>query len=115
MLYLSGNETPEYRSLLADGLWYAPFSYPFLFFNVYVQVMLMAVSRPKPSTVLSFLENILFNNLTILLLPRVLGITGVWLSFPIAELLTVLFSAVIFLRAWNKFLPETPEGPETAA
>ena len=115
MLYLSGNETPEYRSLLADGLWYAPFSYPFLFFNVYVQVMLMAVSRPKPSTFLSFLENILFNNLTILLLPKVLGITGVWLSFPIAELLTVLFSAVIFLRAWNKFLPEAPEGPETAA
>ena len=111
-LYLSGNETPEYRALLSDGLWYAPFSYPFLFFNVYVQVMFMAVSRPRSSTVLSFLENILFCNLTILVMPKLLGITGVWLSLTVAELMTVLFSAIFFFKAFGHFIPEPQSEPD---
>ncbi len=114
-LYLSGNEGPEYRDLLSEGLWYAPFSYPFLFFNVYVQVMFLAVSRAKESTIISVLENIVFCNLTILVLPKLFGITGVWLSLTVAELITVLFSIFFFYKEHDKFITEPDAEPDTVS
>ena len=91
-LYLSGNEPEDYRETIKEGLSIAPLCYAPMFFNIYVQVMFMAVSKSKPATVLSFLENIVFCNLTVLILPRLLGVTGVWLSITVAEIITILFS-----------------------
>ncbi|MBQ8996239.1 MAG: hypothetical protein IJ091_10535 [Oscillospiraceae bacterium] len=92
MLYLTGKESGEYRDLIYQGLSYAPYCYPFMFFNVYVQVMFMAVSRPKIATILSTLENIVFCNAAILILPKIVGIVGVWNSLTLAEMCTIIFS-----------------------
>ena len=92
MLYLTGAEGEDYKGLIREGLAYAPLLYPFMFFNVYTQVMFMAVNRPRTATILSFLENILFCNLTVLVLPSIMGVTGVWISLPVAEIFTIVFS-----------------------
>ena len=103
ILYLSGGEPQDYRDTIKEGLALAPLCYPFMFFNIYVQVMFMAVSNHKPATLLSFLENILFCNLTILVLPRLLGVTGVWLSLTVAEIFTIAFSVYYIWKYRNAY------------
>ena len=102
-LYLSGNEPEEYRETIKEGLTLAPLCYPFMFFNIYVQVMFMAVSKSRPATILSFLENILFCNVSVLILPRLLGVTGVWLSITAAEIMTIAFSLFFIWKYRNAY------------
>ena len=102
-LYLSGNEPQDYRDTVREGLSYAPLVYPFMFFNIYVQVMFMAVNRSRPATILSFLENILFCNLTVLILPRLFGLTGFWLAISVAEMLTIAFSLFYIWKYRNAY------------
>ena len=74
------------------------FSFSFLFcgLNIFISAAFTALSNGKLSACLSFLRT--FGLITVLLfiLPHFLGVTGVWLAVPVAELLTMLV-AVIFL------------------
>lgn len=50
------------------------------------------------SAILSFLRTFVFIVAAILLLPRLLGVDGIWLSIPAAEALALLVSAWYMVR-----------------
>ena len=82
-LFASG--TSEVYRLAAAG--FPVFSCSFLFcgLNIFVSAMYTALSNGKLSAMLSFLRTFVLLAGAILLLPRLFGISGVWLAVPAAE------------------------------
>ena len=76
------------------------FAVGFLFsgFNVYASAMFTALNDGRTSAILSFCHTIVFLLGMLLILPRMLGMLGVWFSMPIAEFMAVIMSAVFFRR-----------------
>lgn len=78
-------DAPEVCRVAEQG--FSVFSYSFLFcgLNIFASAMFTALSNGRVSAVLSFLRTFGLLAGGILLLPRIWGITGVWLAVPAAE------------------------------
>lgn len=86
--YIAGmfaGEASEVYGITVQG--FGVFSFGFLFcgWNIFISGMFTALSNGKVSAVLSFLRTFGLLAGGILMLPRVWGITGVWLAVPVAE------------------------------
>ena len=64
------------------------FHYIFAGFNIFASSFFTALNNGLISAIISFLRTLVFQCITILLLPIVLGLDGIWFSVIIAELLT---------------------------
>lgn len=82
---------------------YHIFVWNFLFagINIFASSFFTALSNGKVSAMISFLRTFVFVTGSILLLPLLWGIDGVWLAIPAAEGITVLF-AVFLLFSQRK-------------
>lgn len=67
-------------------------------FNIFSSGMFTAFSNGKVSALLSLLRTFVFFIVGLLILPRFLGINGVWLIVPFAELTTLVVSAIFIYR-----------------
>lgn len=90
-------ETSEVCRIAADG--FSIFSYSFLFcgLNIFASAMFTALSNGTVSAVLSFLRTFGLLTICILMLPRLWGVTGVWLAVPAAEGVMFAVSAACLL------------------
>ena len=79
------------------------FSLSFLFsgFNTFSSAMFTAFSNGKVSALISFLRTFLFIIAALMILPKQIGVDGVWLAVPIAEILS-LFIAIFFLKKYKE-------------
>lgn len=79
------------------------FSFSFLFCgtNIFISAAFTALGNGKLSAILSFLRTFGLIAILLLLLPRFIGVTGVWLAVPAAELLTSIV-AEMFLHKVRK-------------
>lgn len=79
---------------------FAIFSFGFLFcgWNIFISGMFTALSNGKISAMLSFLRTFGLLAGGILLLPRLWGITGVWLAVPMAEGIMFVVSVGCLMR-----------------
>ncbi len=69
--------------------------------NIFASAFFTALSNGKVSAILSFLRTFVFIVAGIMTLPQILGVNGVWLAVPFAELMTLLFS-ICYLWAGKK-------------
>lgn len=76
------------------------FLWNFLFagFNIFSSSLFTALSNGAVSALISFLRTLVFVVGSILLLPRLLGLDGIWLAIPMAEGLTFFIAAALVLR-----------------
>lgn len=76
------------------------FSFGFLFSgcNIFASALFTALSNGKVSATISFLRTFGFIMVFLLILPRVLNVTGVWLAIPIAELLTIMLTIYLIFK-----------------
>lgn len=84
-------DTKTYE-LAANGFVLFSFAYLFSGFNVLASSMFTALSDGKTSAILSFSRTFGFILLSLLVLPSLMDINGVWLAIPAAEFLTVFLS-----------------------
>lgn len=91
----SDTGTPVY-AIARKGFLIFPFSFLFCGINIFASATFTALSNGKLSAILSFLRTFGLTTAMLLTLPPLLGVTGVWLAVPAAELLTML-AAVYFL------------------
>ena len=100
---LFANDTSEVYRIAANG--FTIFSYSFLFcgLNNFTSAMFTALSNGKVSAVLSFLRTFGLLAGGILLLPRIWGITGVWLAVPVAEGIMFVVSAICLIHYRKKY------------
>lgn len=67
-----------------------PFSFLFCGLNIFASATFTALSNGKLSAVLSFLRTFGLILVLLLILPEFMGVVGVWMAVPIAELLTMV-------------------------
>lgn len=79
------------------------FSVSFIFvgINIFASALFTAFSNGKISAAISFLRTFVFIVAALLILPRVLDVTGIWLAMPVAELFA-LFVSIGCIAAYGK-------------
>lgn len=75
-----------------DGFKIFAFSFLFSGFNIFSSAIFTALSNGKLSALISFLRTFGFIMIGLLIMPKFIGITGVWLAVPVAEVLTLCIS-----------------------
>ena len=68
----------------------------FIGFNIFASGMFTALSNGVVSAVLAFSRSFVFMLITMLVLPLIFGVNGIWLATPVAELMALLLSASLF-------------------
>jgi len=67
-------------------------------FQIIGATTFQALGKPLPAFFLSVLHRVFFLVPLVLILPRYMGLNGVWLSFPIADLLTLFVTFPLLYR-----------------
>lgn len=75
----------------------------FIGFNIFASGMFTALSNGIVSAVLAFSRSFVFMLITMLVLPLFLGVTGIWLATPIAELMALILSVFMFLKYRKRY------------
>ena len=92
-----------------DGL--KLFSPVFLFIglNVFLSGYFTALGNGFISALISSMRSLILVAVFILILPKLIGVAGVWMTMPLAEAVTI-FIAVYLYRTYGKsFMQEIPE------
>ena len=89
-LYFTDLTDPFVVEMASFGMNVVPYCYNIFSFNVLVQEYSVAVSNYKASTFLSVIENVVFANLTVILMPIIFGKNAVWFTFLVGELFTLI-------------------------
>lgn len=72
-------------------------------FNLFASGFFTALNDGKTSAILSLFRTLIFLILPLLIHPRLWGVDGVWISMPVAEVLSILLSLFCFRRMRNKY------------
>lgn len=91
-----GEGTPVYN-MATNGFRMFSLSYLFMGINIFSSAMFTALNNGKVSAILSFFRTMIFIVISLLSLPFILGINGVWLALPIAEFMGICM-ATYYLR-----------------
>ncbi len=75
----------------------------FIGFNIFASGMFTALSNGMVSAVLAFSRSFVFMLITMLILPAILGVNGIWLATPAAELMALALSIWMFLKYRNRY------------
>lgn len=75
----------------------------FIGFNIFASGMFTALSNGMVSAALAFSRSFVFMLIAMLVLPRILGVNGIWLATPAAELAALALSAGAFLKYRKKY------------
>ncbi|MEA4986771.1 MAG: MATE family efflux transporter [Anaerovorax sp.] len=98
--------TPEgtfvYR-IAKEGFFIFSFNFLFCGYNIFTSALFTALSNGKISALVSFLRTFGFVTTGLLLLPRILQVTGIWLAIPLAELLTFVMSVYLIYRYRTRY------------
>ena len=72
-------------------------------FNLFASGFFTALNDGKTSAILSLFRTLIFLILPLLIHPRLWGVDGVWISMPVAEVLSILLSVFYFRLMRNKY------------
>ncbi len=75
----------------------------FIGFNIFASGMFTALSNGVVSAVLAFSRSFVFMLITMLVLPLILGVNGIWLATPAAELMALVISAGMFWKYRERY------------
>lgn len=87
-LFLNSNTGPF--EIAIHGIPLFAIAYPFFAFNVVAIGNYQSVERGNRATVYTILRGFIFMPFFFILLPRLFGTSGIWLTVPCAEILTTL-------------------------
>lgn len=91
-------EGGEVFDMTLHGFSLFAFSFLITGFNLFASNYYTALSDGKTSAFLSFLRNLFGIVLFLLTLPRILGLDGIWLAVPAADLLSIGVGALLLYR-----------------
>lgn len=76
------------------------FSYGFLLIgiNIFMSGYFTAIGNGHISAIISGFRSLIFVVVTIVILPKIIGVNGIWLAIPIAEFLTIFFSITFYKK-----------------
>lgn len=72
-------------------------------FNIFASAFFTALSNGFASATISFLRTLVFGSGSIIILPQIWGIDGIWLAITVAEILSVFISAIFMTHNRKKY------------
>ncbi len=90
-------KTSRTYDIAAYGFSLFALNYLFVGINIFASSLFTSLSNGKISAIISFTRTFVWIIICLMILPKILGVTGVWLAIPIAELIT-LFSSIYYIR-----------------
>ena len=72
-------------------------------FNIFGSAFFTGLNNGTASALISFLRTLVIQVAAVLLLPKLLGINGIWLAITVAEALTLLVTETLFLLGRKKY------------
>ncbi len=75
----------------------------FIGFNIFASGMFTALSNGMVSALLAFSRSFVFMLITMIALPIILGVNGIWLATPAAELMALAMSIFMFWKYREKY------------
>lgn len=94
---------PELLELTTNGMRLYGFSFLVSGLNVFASSFFTSLNNGLISALISFVRTLLLQIVTILVLPMILGINGVWLSVAIAEALALIVSITCIVTNRKKY------------
>lgn len=95
-------DNPVY-SLAVTGNRICTIALLFIGFNIFASGMFTALSNGIVSAVLAFSRSFVFMLITMIILPVLFGVNGIWFATPVAELMALALSAGIFIKYKKKY------------
>ncbi len=89
--------------MAVNGLKIFSIAYLFMGINVFMSAMFTALSNGKASAILSLTRTLVFLVGTLLVLPYLFDINGVWLAVPVAELLACMLSFYYYKKGKKQY------------
>ena len=90
-IFVSDVNSETYK-LTHTGLMLFSINYIFSAFNIFSSSLFTALSDGKISAIISFARTFVFMIISLTILPKIIGLTGVWIAVPLAELITFILS-----------------------
>jgi len=92
---------------------------PLIGLNVVAMTLFQALGKARPSFILSLSRQILFLIPLVVILPGFYELDGVWVAYPISDLLSFLLSVYLISRVYRTFKEHPASsgigtGPEVA-
>ena len=75
----------------------------FIGFNIFASGMFTALSNGIVSAVLAFSRSFVFMLITMIVLPLLLGVNGIWLATPVAELMALVLAVSMFVKYRKRY------------
>lgn len=89
--------------LAADGSEIMGIAFLMNGFNIFCASFFTAIDNAKLSLVIASLRGLVFIVIGILILPKIFGINGIWMTIPLAEFLTAIVGVILITRATRGF------------
>lgn len=84
--------------IAVNGIPYFGVGFIFFAFNMVGIGYYQSVERGQRATIITLLRGVVFMLIGFLVLPKILGVPGIWLAVPFAELLTMLYIIGIYFK-----------------
>lgn len=93
----------ELYNLTVSGFRIFGLSFGFMGFSIFASGFFTALNDGLTSALISFLRTLVFQSASIVLLPLLLGINGIWISVVVAECLSVVLGVLFLLIKRKKY------------
>lgn len=101
--YMSPSSTEEFAQMSLFGITIEILSIPFASACIIANRMFIALSNAKMCTTISIFRNLIFRAFSLILLPILYGVTGVWVAIPFGEFLSFVFASIIIFINRNNY------------
>ena len=103
ILFMFGNsiiglfiQTGHVYELTSQALVYFSPVFMFIGINVFLSGYFTALGDGLTSAIISSLRSLIFVVFFIIVLPMIIGINGIWMTMPLAEVTTIIISLILF-------------------
>lgn len=78
-------------------------SFGFMGFGIFASGFFTALNDGLTSALISFLRTLVFQSISIMLLPRIWGVDGIWISVVIAEFMSIILGSAFLIAKKKKY------------
>jgi len=92
----------ELLNYSVDGMRIVMATFPIISFPIVIGNFFQSIGMAKKSIILSLSRQVLFLIPLLLILPKFIGINGVWWSIPISDIIATILSIIMIYRHYKK-------------
>jgi putative MATE family efflux protein len=97
----NGGKDPAFEAIAAQGIPVYFTAFLAMGINIVSAAVLAAMDQARESLWVALLRGIILNGILVLILPRFMGMQGIWMVVPLAETGTIFLSIYYIFKSWK--------------